>query len=119
MPFGGNGFGVDAFGGTRWTAVPGLIIATLLLSLSLGCGERSADRAVDSGEQAAEADARAAAETLEGNVERSARIMHDTYDADREAGEGRVDAAGDAYDAVLDEPLEEEEEEARKRAMER
>jgi hypothetical protein len=109
---------VMGFEAGRWLVVPGLILPMLLLSLVSGCGEQRAERAAATGEQAAEADARTTAETLEGNVERSAKIMQDTYDAEREAGEGRGEAAGDAYNAVLDEPLKKEEE-ARKKAMER
>jgi uncharacterized protein HemX len=57
----------------------------------------------------AEASAKAAAEDLEARVERSAEIMEDSYDDSRAQGEGRIEAAGDAYDAVLEEPHEQAE----------
>ena len=45
---------------------------------------------------------KAAAEEAEGNVEHSEELMEETYDKAREEGEGRVEAAGDAYNAVLE-----------------
>ena len=41
---------------------------------------------------------------LEKNVEHSAHVAEDTYKAEREEGVGRVQAAGDAYEAVLEIP---------------
>lgn len=50
----------------------------------------------------AEDTAAADAEQLEENVEDAAAITKATYDAERAAGEGRVEAAGDAYTAVVE-----------------
>jgi hypothetical protein len=47
--------------------------------------------------------ARADAKKLEGNVERSSETMKKTYKEKRAEGEGRVEAAGDSYEAVLEE----------------
>ena len=63
----------------RTFALASLVTATLLV----GCG--------DSGEESAVR-----------NVERSEKIMADSYDEERKQGEGRVEAAGDAYNEVLD-----------------
>lgn len=63
--------------------------------------------AEDVEEQGVAATAKEAGEKLEGNVERSAQVYEDTYQEKRAAGEGVVDASGDAYDAVLEEPDEE------------
>lgn len=51
----------------------------------------------------AEDSAAADAEELEENVEDAAAVTKATYDAERAAGEGRVEAAGDAYTAVVEE----------------
>ena len=48
-------------------------------------------------------EAEAGARQLGDNVEESGRIMKDTWDKDRAEGEGAIEAAGDAYNAVLDE----------------
>ena len=45
---------------------------------------------------------KAAAEEAEANVDHSEELMEETYDKDRAEGEGRVEAAGDAYEAVLE-----------------
>lgn len=47
-------------------------------------------------------EAEAAAEEVADNVENSEELMEETYDKDRAAGEGRVEAAGNAYEAVLE-----------------
>jgi hypothetical protein len=44
------------------------------------------------------------AEVLRGNVEHSAQVAGETYRAEREQGVGRIEAAGDAYEAVLEIP---------------
>lgn len=43
-----------------------------------------------------------AAEELEENVEHSEELLKKTYEEDRAEGEGRVEAAGNAYEAVLE-----------------
>jgi hypothetical protein len=91
-----------------FAGILGLISATLWLALAVGCGEQGDERAAALEKQAAGA-AREAGETLEANTERSAKIMKETYDEQRKAGEGAVTAAGDAYEAVLEEPIEREE----------
>lgn len=70
-------------------------LASLLATALLGsCSE--------SGEQRAASELEEAGGTASGNVERSEKIMVDSYDEKRKQGEGRVEAAGDAYNAVLD-----------------
>lgn len=39
------------------------------------------------------------------NIENANELMEETYEKSREEGEGRVEAAGDAYNALLDENL--------------
>jgi len=69
--------------------------AALLAATVLGgCGDADEQRAVGELE--------AAGKTAAGNVEHSDKIMADTYDEERKQGEGAVEAAGDAYNAVLD-----------------
>ena len=72
-----------------------LALASLLAAALLsGCS--------DAGEQRAASGLEDAGQTAAGNVERSEKIMADSYDEKRKEGEGRVEAAGDAYNAVLD-----------------
>ncbi|MDE0886643.1 MAG: hypothetical protein OSB70_14040 [Myxococcota bacterium] len=47
-------------------------------------------------------EAEATADELEDNVEHSEELLEDTYDEDRKEGEGTVEAAGNAYEAVLE-----------------
>ena len=47
-------------------------------------------------------EAEAAAEELEENVENSEELMEKTYDQERAEGTGRVEAEGNAYEAVLE-----------------
>ncbi len=47
-------------------------------------------------------EAEAAAEEVEANVEHSEELMEKTYDEERAEGTGRVEASGDAYEAVLE-----------------
>jgi len=44
------------------------------------------------------------AQVLEENVQHSTIVAKDTYRAEREQGVGRIQAAGDAYEAVLEIP---------------
>ena len=85
-------------------------IAVVGVSFGVACGEGEApQRAIKAVEKEAE--------VLEENVERSARVMKETYKVEREEGVGRVEAAGDAYEAVREIPLEKaaaEEEEKKK-----
>jgi hypothetical protein len=48
------------------------------------------------------------AKELGEKVEKSAKVMGQTYDEARERGENAVDAAGEAYNEVLEIPEEEE-----------
>lgn len=41
-------------------------------------------------------------EELEDNVEHSEELLKKTYEEDRAEGQGRVEAAGNAYEAVLE-----------------
>lgn len=45
------------------------------------------------------------ADVAETNIEQSEEIMEETYEEARAAGEGPIQAAGDAYNAVLDENI--------------
>ncbi|MDG2333460.1 MAG: hypothetical protein P8Q97_04475 [Myxococcota bacterium] len=47
-------------------------------------------------------EAEATADELEDNVEHSEELLEDTYDEKRKEGESVVEAAGDAYEAVLE-----------------
>lgn len=60
------------------------ILAAVLVALAVGCGSDEAN-------------------TLEGNVEQSKKVMEEGYDAARAKGQDAVEAAGDAYNDVLDE----------------
>lgn len=87
----------------RFTVVP-LVFA--LAALSAACGdEGSAGRTVD-----ARDGAEAVAEELSGNVENSGRVYDEAYDDARKRGENPIEAAGEAYDAVLATPEEKEKE---------
>ena len=70
-------------------------LASLLAAVLLGACSDSADRRTES-------DLEEAGKTAVRNVERSQKIMADTYDEKRKQGEGRIEAAGDAYNEVLD-----------------
>lgn len=70
-------------------------LASLLAAAFLGACSDSADRRTES-------DLEEAGKTAVRNVERSQKVMADTYDEKRKQGEGRVEAAGDAYNEVLD-----------------
>lgn len=61
-------------------------------------------------------DVKGVAAELEANAERSGQVMKDTYEKDRAEGEGRIEAAGDAYNAVVDEGREREREKEAKEA---
>ena len=47
-------------------------------------------------------EAEAVAEELEDNVKHSEELTEKTYEEERAAGTGRVEAAGNAYEAVLE-----------------
>jgi hypothetical protein len=70
---------------------------TLLTGLAL----IAAPAAIQAGHHLAE-EAEAGAEELEENVEHSEELMEETYDKERKEGAGVVEAAGDAYEAVLE-----------------
>ena len=61
--------------------------------------EQSDPSKVEKVEEAVEAEV----EVLEKNVETSNEIMEKTYEEKRAEGEGRIEAAGDSYNAVIDE----------------
>ena len=75
------------------------------VALGVACGE--------GGEAVKKASRKVAdeAKVLEENVERSARVAEETYRTEREEDVGRVQAAGDAYEAVREIPLEKDAEE--------
>ena len=74
-----------------------LFAGLLALGVATGCGETEKEA------EKAAAELEKGAETAAANVERSAETMKETYDEKRAAGEGRVQAAGDAYNEVLEE----------------
>jgi len=82
-----------------------LVFGALALAVTVGCSEQSAKDAVQSAEEHMDA----AGEKLEENVDRSNEILEETYDKARAEGEGAVEAAGDAYNAMLEEPEKEKE----------
>lgn len=69
--------------------------AILAVGIALACGDRG---------DGTRAEIEQAAKTLDDNVERSLQVGEETYDAARAEGENDVEAAGDAYDAILAEP---------------
>jgi hypothetical protein len=71
---------------------------------SEGASGKAAAAVDDAAHQAAEAvDTKGAARQLEANVEQSLETEKETYEKKRAEGEGVVEAAGDAYEAVLEE----------------
>jgi hypothetical protein len=64
-------------------------------------GREAADEVEEHGAVGAAAEG---ADSLRGNVGHSARVAGQTYQAGREEGAGRIEAAGDAYQAVLEIP---------------
>lgn len=82
-------------------AALGLILAVAWFGVACGdeSGEGVAAEATDAVEKAAKG--------LEENIEKSNRVYEETYDEARERGEDAIDAAGDAYNAVLEIPEEE------------
>lgn len=87
-----------------------MLLAVLLLAggVATGCGDARQEAEQAATQDEAAADLEKAAETTAANVERSAETMKETYDEKRAEGEGRVEAAGDAYNKVLEEGSEEE-----------
>lgn len=71
-------------------------LAAAFAAIAIACGNQDS----------AESTAGRVAEELEDNVEQSAETMKDTYDEARQQGEGAVEAAGDAYNKVLEEGAE-------------
>lgn len=61
------------------------LIAAFALGIGTGCG-----------------DGESAARDAAGNVENAGKTLSDTYERDRKKGEGAYDAAGDAYDELLE-----------------
>lgn len=70
------------------------------LGVAVGCGDSG--KLEDAAEKVEET-----ARELEENVGNAAETMEDTYAEKRAEGEGRVEAAGDAYNEVLEVPEEE------------
>jgi len=68
-----------------------------------GDHEKAASKSDFSKVETVEAAAEAEVEVLEKNVEASSEMMKKTYEEKRAEGEGRIEAAGDSYNAVIDE----------------
>jgi len=69
------------------SAVIGCLLGTLIGGVALGCGDQAGNDASQ----------------LEENVADSIELQRDTYAEKRAEGEGVVEAAGEAYEAVLEE----------------
>jgi len=84
------------------------LLVTVLSIGILGIGGACSDAAESPGKAAEHAmeEAASAAAGLGENIENSAQVMEDAYDAAREKGENAVNAAGDAYNDVLEIPEE-------------
>ncbi len=87
-----------------------LMIYAIGLGAALGCSDETPTVRVERVEMESEraaaqaaATAKQAGSTLEGNLEDSAGVYEKAYEKARDAGDGVVDASGDAYNAVLDE----------------
>jgi hypothetical protein len=78
------------------------LFAVGAIALGSACSQET-KKEVRSDAGAAGKDVERAADTVRGNVENSADTMAETYDKEREKGEGRVEAAGDSYNKVLEE----------------
>lgn len=69
------------------SAFIGCLLGTLIGGFALGCGDQAGNDASQ----------------LEENVADSIELQRETYEEKRAEGEGAVEAAGEAYNAVLDE----------------
>ena len=72
-----------------------LCFALAAAGLAIGCGQDEARK-----------DVKHAAEGVRENAKDATEVYEETYKEDRKKGEGRVEAAGDAYEAVLEVPKE-------------
>jgi len=77
------------------------IAAIGALALTGACSQETRKDA-DATAAAVGRDVEGAAETVRDNLESTAKINKETYDAERKEGENRLEAAGDAYNAVED-----------------
>ena len=71
------------------------------IALGGACSQETRDDAKETAVSAGR-DVEHAAQVAHDNVEDAADTMAETYDEKREEGEGRIEAAGDSYNAVLD-----------------
>lgn len=72
-----------------------LCFAVAAAGLAVGCGQDEAREEI-----------KEAAEVVGERPKDAIRVYEETYEEDRKKGEGRVEAAGDAYEAVLEVPKE-------------
>jgi hypothetical protein len=70
--------------------------------------QAAAQLAAEGAAAAAEQDADAVGDSLRKNIDETRSAAEEAYEEDREEGEGRLEAAGDAYNAVLDVPRDKE-----------
>jgi outer membrane lipoprotein-sorting protein len=82
---------------TRATGSLRCFLVALVASFSIGCGQ--AEETATTGAAAVEQ----AAQEVGANVEQAIEIEKDTYKKKRVEGENTLNAAGDAYNAVLEE----------------
>jgi hypothetical protein len=84
------------------------LLLTALSIVILGIGGACSDAAESPGEAAEDVmqEAEAVATGLGENVENSAKVMEEAYDDARKKGENAVNAAGEAYNEVLEIPQE-------------
>jgi hypothetical protein len=78
--------------GTRIRGLAGCL-AVVVAGVAFGCSE-------------AREEAEKVSEVVRENPKDAVEVYEDTYEEKRKKGEGRVDAAGDAYNAVLEVPKE-------------
>ena len=91
-----------------------LLMILALAAFGAACGNDAPDKSAIAAEAGdALRDVEAGAERLAENVEDSARVYDETYDAERERGENAIEAGGAAYEAVLETPEEEEKKKSR------
>ena len=75
------------------------ITAIATLALAGGCSQETREDAAATAASAGQ-EVEDAAKTVRDNVENAAKTNAETYEAKRKEGEGRLEAAGDDYDAV-------------------
>lgn len=83
-----------------------VLCATLVCAagVAFGCGQDSSTERAAEKIEAAEQAAERAAETVGDHVENAGEVLEEGYGSARKQGESPVEAAGDAYNEVLEVP---------------